>query len=167
MAAPLKTGDNSPDFNLPAWVGGEKAAGDDAGCERQISLQDYRGKKLVLYFYPKDDTPGCTKESCGFNEALKEFEAANIAVVGVSKDTLKKHAKFAQKYALSFPLLSDEDGTLCEAYGTWVEKKMYGRQYMGIERATFLIDEDGKIQEIWRKVKVAGHVEAVLAASKS
>jgi len=120
----------------------------------------------VLYFYPKDDTPGCTKEAIGFTESLAAFTAANTVVVGVSKDSVAKHAKFRAKYELGIPLVSDEDGTLCEDYGVWVEKAMYGKTYMGIERATYLIDTTGKIAQIWRKVRVPGHVDAVLEAAK-
>lgn len=145
----LKIGDTAPAFSLPANNG------------ETVALDDFEGRHVVLYFYPKDDTPGCTKEACGFNDLLADFEKLDTAVIGVSKDPVKKHDKFAEKYGLKFPLISDEDGTLCEDYGVWVEKSMYGRKYMGIERATFLIDENGKIRHIWRKVKVPGHVEAV------
>lgn len=130
-----------------------------------VSLSDYAGKQVVLYFYPKDDTPGCTKEAIGFTEMASEFAQADTIILGVSKDTVKKHDKFVAKYDLGIALISDEDGAICENYGTWVEKSMYGKTYMGIERATFLIGPDGKIAQIWRKVKVAGHVEAVLAAA--
>jgi peroxiredoxin Q/BCP len=121
----------------------------------------------VLYFYPKDDTPGCTKEACAFRDAEPDFAGIDAAIVGVSRDDTKKHAKFRDKYDLNFPLVSDVDGAICEAYGTWVEKNMYGRKFMGIERATFLIDETGVVREIWRKVKVPGHAEAVLEAARS
>lgn len=146
----LKEGDKAPDFSLPS----------DGG--KIISLADYKGKKVVLYFYPKDDTPGCTKESCAFRDNLTDFNKVGIEVIGVSKDSVKKHDKFKEKHSLNFPLISDEDGELCEKYGVWVEKKLYGRKYMGIERSTFLIDENGVIRNIWRKVKVTGHVEEVL-----
>lgn len=146
----LKEGDKAPDFSLPS----------DGG--KIISLADYKGKKVVLYFYPKDDTPGCTKESCAFRDNLTDFNKVGIEVIGVSKDSVKKHDKFKEKHSLNFPLISDEDGELCEKYGVWVEKNMYGRKYMGIERSTFLIDENGVIRNIWRKVKVTGHVEEVL-----
>jgi peroxiredoxin Q/BCP len=146
----LKEGDLAPDFSLP---------GDD---NQTISLSDYTGKKLVLYFYPKDDTPGCTKEACEFQEALPGFNNKKIEVIGVSKDSVKKHDKFKEKYNLRFPLISDEETELCQKFGVWVEKSMYGRTYMGIERATFLIDEKGVVRHIWRKVKVKGHVEDVL-----
>ena len=147
-------GDDAPDFKLPA----------DGGDE--LSLSSLKGRKVVLYFYPKDDTSGCTKEAMGFRDALADFEQAGATVVGVSKDGVARHDKFKAKYELNFPLVSDEGGTLCEAYGVWVEKSMYGRKYMGIERATFLIDGDGKIARAWRKVKVTGHVEDVLEAAR-
>ena len=133
----------------------------------KFSLSESKGSPVVLYFYPKDDTPGCTKEACGFRDAFPDFSALNATIVGVSKDTVTKHDKFKAKYELPFHLASDEDGSLCEAYGTWVEKSMYGKKYMGIERATFLIDASGVIQGIWRKVKVNGHVEEVLEASRA
>ena len=132
-----------------------------------ISLSDFAGQKVVLYFYPKDDTPGCTKEAIGFTEMADEFGQAGIVVIGVSKDSVKKHDKFRDKYDLKVILLSDENGTTCEDYGVWVEKNMYGKTYMGIERATFLIGPDGKIAQVWSKVKVPGHVEEVLEAAKS
>jgi peroxiredoxin Q/BCP len=122
---------------------------------------------LVLYFYPKDDTPGCTKEAIGFSEERAAFEAQNALVVGVSRDTVQKHDKFISKHDLRIPLISDEDGRLCEAFGTWVEKNMYGKTYMGIERATFLISPEGDVLKIWRKVKVPGHVEEVLSQIQS
>lgn len=150
----LNIGDNAPDFTLPT------------DGEGQTSLSDFKGQKLVLYFYPKDDTPGCTKESCGFNEALQAFKGLNTAIVGVSKCSIAKHDKFKAKYGLNFPLASDENGDVCERYGVWKEKNMYGKKYMGIERSTFLINEDGKIEQIWRKVKVPGHIEAVQAAAE-
>lgn len=150
----LQPGDKAPNFSL--------ATGDGT----TVKLSDYKGRKLVLYFYPKDDTPGCTKEACGFRDDLPKFGKLNAAVIGVSKDNPKSHAKFRDKYDLNFPLASDEDGTVCEAYGTWGEKSMYGRKYMGIDRATFLIDENGKIAQVWRKVSVTGHVEEVMKAIK-
>lgn len=146
-------GDKAPNFTAATDSGGE------------VSLKDFAGRKVVLYFYPKDDTPGCTKEACGFRDALPDFTGADAVILGVSKDSPAKHDKFKAKYELPFTLVSDEDGKICEAYGTWVEKSMYGRKYMGIDRATFLIDEKGQIREIWRKVKVPGHVEKVLAAA--
>lgn len=130
------------------------------------SLDDFAGKNIILYFYPRDDTPGCTKEAIGFTEKLSEFTDANTVILGVSKDTVAKHQKFRAKYELGVSLLSDADGSTCEDYGTWVEKSMYGKKYMGIERATFLIDQNGKIAQIWRKVKVPGHVDAVLEAAQ-
>jgi len=154
MAATVKVGNTAPDFTLAADGGGE------------IKLSGLRGKKVVLYFYPKDDTPGCTKEACGFRDALPDFSRINAEIIGVSKDGVAKHDKFKAKYELPLTLLSDEDGKVCEAYGTWVEKSMYGRKYMGIDRATFLIDEDGKLRAEWRKVKVPGHVDAVLQAAR-
>ncbi|MEM7171076.1 MAG: thioredoxin-dependent thiol peroxidase [Pseudomonadota bacterium] len=140
-----------------------KAATDGGG---EVSLSDLKGQKVVLYFYPKDDTPGCTKEACGFRDSLPDFSNLDATIIGVSKDTAAKHDKFKAKYELPFTLISDEDGSVCEAFGTWVEKSMYGRKYMGIDRATFLIDEKGVVRQIWRKVKVKGHVDAVLEAAK-
>lgn len=131
------------------------------------SISGYRGAPLVLYFYPKDDTPGCTSEAQAFNALLPEFAALGIAVVGASKDSVATHAKFAAKYALAVPLISDVDGSLCEAFGVWVEKSMYGKRYMGIERATFLIDKIGRIAQVWRKVKTTGHAQAVLETARS
>jgi len=151
----LQVGDDAPDFTLPTDGGG------------QIGLKSLRGKKVVLYFYPKDDTTGCTKEACGFRDMLPDFSSIDATIVGVSKDSVASHDKFKKKYQLPFILASDVDGKLCEAYGTWVEKSMYGRKYMGIDRATFLIDEAGKIRGVWRKVKVPGHVEEVLGAAKA
>ncbi|WP_422365966.1 thioredoxin-dependent thiol peroxidase [Pelagibius sp.] len=141
-----------------------KAATDGGGS---VALKDLKGKKVILYFYPKDDTPGCTKEACGFRDSLPDFSAVDATVIGVSKDTVAKHDKFKAKYDLPFTLISDEDGDVCEAFGTWVEKSMYGRKYMGIERATFLIDEKGVLRGEWRKVKVKGHVEEVLEAAQA
>ena len=143
-------GDTAPEINLPR-DGGEI-----------VTLADFSGKKVVLYFYPKDDTPGCTKEAIGFTDMVDEFAALDTVILGISKDSEKKHDKFVAKHDLKIALLSDEEGDVCERYGTWVEKKMYGKTYMGIERATYLIDADGKIAHVWRKVKVPGHVEAVL-----
>lgn len=153
--AKAEIGEQAPDFTLPTDGGGA------------VSLKDLRGQKVVLYFYPKDDTPGCTKQACGFRDALSGFSAVEAVVIGVSKDSVAKHDKFKAKHALPFTLASDEDGSVCEAYGTWVEKSMYGRKYMGIDRATFLIDEDGVLRGEWRKVKVPGHVDAVLAATRA
>ena len=127
---------------------------------------DFKGQKLVLYFYPKDDTSGCTREAQDFTALAEEFESAGTWILGVSKDDAKKHAKFIAKYDLKVPLATDPDGSVCEAFGTWVEKSMYGRKYMGIDRATFLVDRDGVIKRVWRKVKVPGHAEEVLAAAR-
>lgn len=145
----LNEGDTAPDFTLQTDGGGT------------LTLSKLKGSNVVLYFYPKDDTPGCTKEACGFNDMLSQFKNLNAKIVGVSKDSAEKHDKFKHKYGLNFTLISDIDGEVCEKYGTWVEKSMYGRKYMGIDRATFLIDETGKISRIWRKVKVPGHVDEV------
>lgn len=151
----LSVGAQAPDIHLPR----------DGGT--MTGLQDFAGKPVVVYFYPKDDTPGCTKEAIGFTEAVDAFAAAGAVILGISKDSVKKHDKFIAKHDLKIALLSDEEGDVCERYGTWVEKSMYGKTYMGIERATFLIGPDGKIAQIWRKVKVPGHVEAVLDAVRS
>jgi thioredoxin-dependent peroxiredoxin len=131
------------------------------------SVADYKGQKLVLYFYPKDDTSGCTKEAQEFTGLIGDFGKAGAAVVGISRDSVKSHAKFVGKYDLKVELGSDEGGEVCEAFGTWVEKSMYGKKYMGIERSTFLIGADGKIARVWRKVKVPGHAAEVLAAAKA
>ncbi|MFZ9013717.1 MAG: thioredoxin-dependent thiol peroxidase [Alphaproteobacteria bacterium] len=146
----LDVGDVAPDFTLPTDGGGE------------MTLSSMRGKKVVLYFYPKDDTSGCTKEAYDFREKISEFEKAGAVVLGMSPDGVKKHDKFKAKYDLPFSLIADEEKTALQAYGVWVEKSMYGRKYMGVERTTFLIDADGSIQSVWRKVKVPGHVDAVL-----
>ena len=132
-----------------------------------VKLDDLLGSKSIIYFYPKDDTSGCTKEACGFNDALPDFGRVAAEIVGISRDPVASHDKFVRKYGLRFRLGADLDGKACEAYGTWVEKSMYGRTYMGIERATFLIDEKGIVRGVWRKVKVPGHVEEVLAAAKA
>jgi thioredoxin-dependent peroxiredoxin len=134
----------------------------DVADGARAKISDWRGKNLVVYFYPKDDTPGCTKEAQGFTALAAEFEKLGTAVLGISKDSVKSHAKFASKYDLAVTLGSDGDGSVCEAFGVWVEKSMYGRVYMGIERATFLIGADGKVAQIWHKVKVPGHAESVL-----
>ncbi len=151
----LSIGDPAPEFTLPRDGGGD------------LALTSLRPQSVVLYFYPKDDTPGCTKEAIAFTEALADFKAAGAVIVGISKDPVKKHDKFVQKHDLKVALVSDEDNDTCERYGTWVEKKMYGKIYMGIERATFLIDGQGKIAQIWRKVKVPGHSDAVFEAVKA
>ncbi|GJL91509.1 thioredoxin-dependent thiol peroxidase [Hyphococcus sp.] len=134
---------------------------------KPFNLKDFQGKKVVLYFYPKDDTPGCTKEAVAFSGELAKFKRAGAVVIGVSRDSVAKHLKFKEKHGLKIPLGADENGKVTEDFGVWVEKSMYGRQYMGIERATFLIDEKGVVREIWRKVKVAGHAEEVLQAVKA
>ncbi|MEM9853843.1 MAG: thioredoxin-dependent thiol peroxidase [Pseudomonadota bacterium] len=150
----LTIGDAAPDFTLPRDGGGD------------VTLSSLAPKAVVLYFYPKDDTPGCTKEAIAFTEAVDDFEAAGAVIVGVSKDPVKKHDKFIAKHDLKIALVSDEESDVCEQYGVWVEKSMYGKTYMGIERATYLIGGDGKVAQIWRKVKVPGHADAVLAAVK-
>lgn len=133
----------------------------------QIKSKDLLGGKVVLYFYPKDDTPGCTKEAIAFTGDIAKFKRAGARIIGVSRDTAAKHQKFREKYGLKVDLGSDEDGKVTEKFGVWVEKNMYGRKYMGIERSTFLIDEKGVIRKIWRKVKVPGHSEDVLAEVKA
>ena len=131
---------------------------------KKVSLSDFKGQKLVLYFYPKDNTPGCTRESCAFRDNLTEIKRKGCAVVGVSTDSVASHKGFKQKYALNFPLLSDSEKKISLAYGVWKQKSLYGRKYMGLERATFLINEDGKIAKIFPKVRVDGHLDEVLAA---
>jgi peroxiredoxin Q/BCP len=150
----LVEGDRVPDVRL---VGMDGAA---------VSPADFGGQKLVLYFYPKDDTSGCTREAQDFTALAADFEKAGTWILGVSKDSPQSHAKFASKYDLRVKLATDPDGSVCEAFGTWGEKSLYGRKYMGIDRATFLIDRDGTVARIWRKVKVPGHAEAVLAAAR-
>ena len=132
-----------------------------------ISLADLKGHPFVVYFYPKDDTSGCTKEAIGFSESRKKFEARGVSVIGVSKDSVVSHDKFKAKHKLKITLASDPETRIAQAFGVWVEKSMYGRKYMGMDRATFLVDGKGIIREIWRKVKVPGHVEAVLTAAKA
>lgn len=151
----LEAGQPAPDFTLPRDGGGT------------LTLSALRPKKVVLYFYPKDDTSGCTRQALGFTETADEFAAAGAQVIGVSRDSVDKHDKFIAKHGLQVPLASDVDGTVCESYGVWVEKSMYGKKYMGIERATFLVDADGTIARIWRKVKVPGHVAEVLEAARA
>lgn len=150
----LSIGDKAPDFVLPSEEG------------KQISLASLRGKKIVLYFYPKDSTPGCTQEACDFRDHFETFQKQGIAVFGISRDSAKSHAKFKEKHRLPFTLLVDHDGTVCEAYGVINKKSLFGNTFLGIERSTFLIDEMGIIRAIWRKVKVKGHVEQVLNDSK-
>lgn len=157
--------DNAPDFTLP-HVGADDICPPDT-CPPDLCLSDLRGHAVVLFFYPRDDTTGCTKESIAFSKHLQEFADVGTQVYGISKDSIASHAKFRTKYKLKVGLLSDENGSVCEDYGVWCEKNMYGRKFMGIERSTFLIDRDGTIAHIWRKVKVADHVEAVLKAAKS
>ena len=149
----LKIGDKAPDFTLPTDGNGT------------IALKAQRGKKVVVYFYPKDDTTGCTKEACGFRDAMPDFSKVDATIIGISRDSVRSHDKFKQKYALPFILASDESGEVCEKYGVWVEKSMYGRKYMGIERTTVLIDEKGVIRGVWPKVKIDGHIGEVLAAA--
>jgi peroxiredoxin Q/BCP len=151
MAASLDIGDKAPDFTL------------QAGDGSTISLKKLKGKKVVMYFYPRDSTPGCTREACSFNENLRKVTRRGAVVIGVSADSVESHARFAEKYGLSFPLLSDPDRSVIKAYGVWKEKNMYGKKSMGIERSTFIIDEKGKIQKIFRRVRVDGHTDAVLA----
>jgi len=151
----LQEGDIAPDVTLQAHDGSE------------LKLSALRGRNLVLYFYPKDDTSGCTREAKEFSDDLAAFEREKTMVLGVSKNTPKDHAKFTAKHDLRVQLATDADGTVCEAFGTWIEKSMYGRKYMGIDRATFLIDPEGRIARIWRKVSVPGHVEEVLEAARA
>jgi len=151
----LKPGEKAPKFRLATDGGGE------------VSLASLKGQSFVLYFYPKDDTSGCTKEAIGFSENKRKFEALGIAVIGVSKDSAASHDKFKAKHKLKIVLASDPETETALDYGVWVKKSMYGRSYMGMERATFLVDSRGVIREIWRKVKVPGHVDAVLAAAKA
>lgn len=151
----LTIGTKAPAFSLPATDG------------REISLDSLKGRKVVLYFYPKDDTSGCTLEAKNFQALKKDFVAADTEIVGVSPDSLKRHDKFRAKYGLDFTLASDETKTMLEAYGVWVEKSMFAHKYMGVERTTVLIDREGNIAQVWRKVKVAGHAEDVLAAARA
>jgi thioredoxin-dependent peroxiredoxin len=151
----LAVGDAAPDFDLAADGGG------------RVRLSDLKGKTVVLYLYPKDDTPGCTKEAQGFSAAAAEFAKAGAVVVGLSKDSVASHDKFKKKYDLNLHLASDPEGALIEALGSWVEKSMYGKVYFGIDRSTFLIDKAGRVARIWHKVKVPGHVEEVLAAAQA
>ncbi len=146
-------GEPAPDFSMPASGG------------RTVSLAAMKGKPFLLYFYPKADTPGCTKEACAFQEALPQLRKIGLEVIGVSKDKMKPIEKFAEKYSLTFPLASDETTGVAEAYGVWVEKSMYGKKYMGMERSTFLIDKDGKVAKVWPKVKVEGHAADVMKAA--
>lgn len=147
----LKVGDKAPSFTLLS---------DE---NKEISLKDFKGSYVVLYFYPKDLTPGCTTEACDFRDSSAAFKKKKAVVLGVSKDSVKTHQKFKEKYALKFPLLADEEGRVCDSYGVWKEKSMYGRKYMGIERTTFVINPKGVIERIYNKVKVTGHIDEVLS----
>ncbi len=151
----LSAGVAAPDFTLPTDGGGS------------VTLSALKGESVILYFYPKDDTSGCTAQACGFRDATPNFAGAKAKVIGISKDSVASHDKFKKKYELPFTLASDEGGHVCEDYGVWAEKSMYGRKYMGIERATFLIGKDGKIAKIWRKVAVPGHAADVLKAAQA
>lgn len=146
----LKIGDKAPDFSLLS----------DSG--KKITLKSLKGHKVILYFYPKDNTSGCTKQACDFKDSIKSFENKETVIIGISKDSVESHKKFKTQFTLPFTLLSDEAGTALNDYGVWKEKSMYGKKYMGIERTTFLIDEKGKIKEIWNKVKVPGHIQDIL-----
>lgn len=146
----VSEGEKAPDFTLQA---------DDG---KELSLSDYRGKKVVLYFYPKDGTPGCTREAVEFRDLIKEFEKQNIVILGVSKDSVKSHQKFKQKHALPFTLLSDPEGEVLDLYGVWKKKSLYGRTFMGMERTTFIIDEDGIVEKVYRKVEAKGHAQVCL-----
>ena len=148
-------GENAPDFTLPSTSG------------EDVTLSSLKPKAVVLFFYPRDNTSGCTKEAIGFSELKEAFAAENVEVFGLSKDDMKSHHKFVEKQELTGELLTDADSEVCEAYDVWKEKKMYGKTYMGIERSTFLIDGEGKIAQVWRKVKVPGHVEEVMEAAKA
>jgi peroxiredoxin Q/BCP len=151
----VEVGQPAPDFAMPTGGGG------------QVSLAGLKGKKVVLFFYPKDDTPGCTKEACTFNDNLPDFSGVDAVVIGVSKDSVASHDKFAKKYGLNIVLASDEKTDVAERYGVWVEKSMYGKKYMGMERSSFLIGPDGRVAKIWRKVKPETHPAEVLAAVKA
>ena len=151
----MKVGQKAPEFTVE----------DDSG--KKVKLSDFKGKKVVLYFYPKDDTPGCTKEACHFRDGLKDIAKSGAVVLGVSADDVKSHKKFKEKFELNFPLLADTDKKIVEAYDVWKEKSMYGKKYMGIERTTFIIDKDGKISHIFPKVKVDDHYDEVVEALKS
>lgn len=146
----LTIGEQAPDFTLPS------------DQEGMLTLSHLRGQKVVLYFYPKDNTSGCIRQACDLRDNLNAIKAKGAQVIGISKDSLKSHQKFRESYQLTFPLLSDESGEVCEKYGAWIEKSMYGRKYMGIDRATFIIDEKGMISHIWRKVKIPGHIGEIL-----
>jgi thioredoxin-dependent peroxiredoxin len=151
LALELKEGDKAPDFTAHATDG------------QQVSLSDFKGKNVVLYFYPRDDTPGCTKESCAFRDIFSKFKEKGAVILGISVDSVKSHTKFTEKYKLPFPLLADEDKSLVQAYGVWGQKSFLGRKYMGTHRVTFLIGPDGRIKRIWPKVKPETHAKEVLA----
>ena len=151
----LTVGDNAPDFSVKSTSG------------ETVTLSQFRGQRIVLYFYPKDDTPGCTKEACGFRDELSQFTKQRAVVLGVSRDNAASHRRFTDKFRLPFPLLSDPDASVCKAYGVYKQKSMYGRTYWGIERTTFVIDERGKIAAVFPKVSVDGHIDAVLQALRS
>jgi thioredoxin-dependent peroxiredoxin len=151
----VEPGQQAPDFTLPTDGNGS------------VSVSELAGKKVVLYFYPKDDTSGCTAEACGFRDAFPDYSGTGAVVIGISKDSVASHDKFKQKHNLPFILASDKTGEVCEKYGAWVEKSMYGRRYMGIDRSTFLIDETGTVRGVWRKVRVPGHVAQVLKAAQA
>lgn len=155
VPVPPVAGKKAPAFQLPASGGSD------------ISLASLKGRPIVLYFYPKDDTPGCTVEANEFRDVMPQFEALGVTVLGVSPDSVRKHCKFIEKFNLNFQLLADEDHAVCTKYGLWVEKSMYGKKYMGVQRATFLIDRDGKIAVAWPKVKPEGHAAEVLAAAQA
>ena len=148
----VEPGQPAPDFSLPTDGDGS------------VSLNAYRGRVVVLYFYPKDDTSGCTKEACAFRDRTPDFAECDAVIIGVSKDSPKSHDRFKAKYGLPFILAADQDTSLAQRYGVWVEKSLYGRKYMGMDRATFLIDQQGVVRRVWRKVKIDGHAEAVLTA---
>ena len=150
----VEVGDAARDFSAPNDKGGNSA------------LKDYLGQNLILYFYPKDGTPGCTSEANDFRDYLETFKTLNTSIVGVSRDSLKRHINFSKKNQLNFPLISDEDGKICENYGVWQKKQNYGRSYMGIVRSTFLIDSEGSVAEVWKNVRVKGHIESVVKAVK-
>ena len=161
MGVPLRVGDPAPDFSLSAT--GSLTTSTAATGGRRIRLSELRGRRVVLYFYPKDDTPGCTREACGFRDALAGFRRANAVVLGVSPDDVASHERFAKKFSLPFPLLSDPGAVVSTAYGVYKQKSLYGRTFWGIERTTFVIDEQGRLAHCFPRVKVDGHIEAVLA----
>lgn len=148
-------GNKAPDFNLPASTGGK------------IALKDLKGRNIVVYFYPKDDTPGCTVEACGLRDSFKEIEKLGTVILGVSPDSIISHGKFISKFKLPFALLADEDKKMCQDYGVWVEKSMYGKKYMGVARTTFIIDKNGKVARVFEKVKPEGHDQEIIAALKN